>query len=127
MAVVARPPCSSARITPARETNFRNNFQGAGPASFRACLLSGPPGIGKTTAAHIVAKELGFDLVEWNASDSRTKKALDVLNQGVIVAFRLIYLQKSFHELIGNRSVAEYFDHADPADGVGTLTVVQFR
>ena len=43
---------------------------------FKAALLSGPPGIGKTTTAHIVAKEAGRQVLEWNASDTRSKKSL---------------------------------------------------
>ena len=40
-------------------------------------LLSGPPGIGKTTAIRVVAKALGFQVLEWNASDVRNKKGMD--------------------------------------------------
>ncbi len=36
-----------------------------------------PPGVGKTTTAHIVAHELGYDVMELNASDARSKKLLD--------------------------------------------------
>lgn len=43
---------------------------------YKAALISGPPGIGKTTTAHLVSKELGFDIVEFNASDTRSKKLL---------------------------------------------------
>ncbi|XP_050532917.1 replication factor C subunit 1 isoform X2 [Daktulosphaira vitifoliae] len=43
---------------------------------FKAALLSGSPGVGKTTTAHLVCKELGFDIVEFNASDTRSKKQL---------------------------------------------------
>lgn len=32
--------------------------------------------LGKTTTATLVAKELGFDIVELNASDTRSKKLL---------------------------------------------------
>jgi replication factor C subunit 1 len=39
-------------------------------------LLSGPPGVGKTTTAQVVCKELGYDLVEFNASDTRNKMLL---------------------------------------------------
>ena len=42
----------------------------------KCSLLSGPPGIGKTTTAYLVCKELGYDVVEMNASDTRTKKML---------------------------------------------------
>ena len=42
----------------------------------KCALLSGPPGVGKTTTAYLVCKELGYDVVEMNASDTRSKKML---------------------------------------------------
>jgi len=42
----------------------------------RAALLVGPPGTGKTTCVHLAAKKLGIQLVELNASDTRTKDRL---------------------------------------------------
>ncbi|XP_025893447.1 replication factor C subunit 1 isoform X2 [Nothoprocta perdicaria] len=45
-------------------------------ASFKAALLSGPPGVGKTTTAVLVCKELGYSYVELNASDTRSKNSL---------------------------------------------------
>ncbi|CAI0447579.1 unnamed protein product [Linum tenue] len=39
----------------------------------KAVLLSGTPGIGKTTSAKLVCKMLGFQAIEVNASDSRGK------------------------------------------------------
>ncbi len=36
-------------------------------------LLMGPPGTGKTTLMHLAADELGYNLIELNASDVRTK------------------------------------------------------
>jgi len=44
---------------------------------WKAALLSGPPGIGKTTTATLVARESGRDVIELNASDARGKKALN--------------------------------------------------
>ena len=42
----------------------------------RAALLTGPPGIGKTTTAHLVAKSCGYQVVELNASDERSASAV---------------------------------------------------
>jgi len=42
----------------------------------KAALLVGPPGTGKTTTVHLVAGKMGLQLVELNASDSRTKEKL---------------------------------------------------
>lgn len=39
-------------------------------------LITGPPGLGKTTLAHIVARTVGYDPLEINASDERSGDAL---------------------------------------------------
>ncbi|KAG8720285.1 hypothetical protein FRC08_000645 [Ceratobasidium sp. 394] len=44
---------------------------------FRAVLLAGPPGIGKTTSAHLVSKLEGYTPIELNASDTRSKKLIE--------------------------------------------------
>ncbi|KAG0222039.1 hypothetical protein BGX31_009398 [Mortierella sp. GBA43] len=35
-------------------------------------LLTGPPGLGKTTMAHVISKQAGYNVIEVNASDDRT-------------------------------------------------------
>lgn len=65
----------------------KHGFKQAGPDGngiFRAAMLHGPPGIGKTTAAHLVAKLEGYDVVENNASDTRSKKLVESGLKGVL-------------------------------------------
>ena len=67
--------------------NQRTKFKlpGAdGSGTFRAVMIHGPPGIGKTTAAHLVAKLEGYDIVESNASDTRSKKLVENGLKGVL-------------------------------------------
>ena len=45
---------------------------------FRAVMITGSPGIGKTTSAHLCAKLEGFTPIELNASDTRSKKLVEV-------------------------------------------------
>lgn len=80
------------------ENSKKSGFKNAGrdgSGVFRAAMLYGPPGIGKTTAAHLIAKELGYDILEQNASDVRSKT---LLNAGVKNA-------------LDNMSVIGYFKH----------------
>ncbi|KAG7562255.1 hypothetical protein FFLO_02341 [Filobasidium floriforme] len=59
--------------------NYKANWKKPGKdgsGSFAAVLISGPPGIGKTTSAHLVAKLKGYSPIELNASDARSKKLI---------------------------------------------------
>ena len=49
----------------------------------KPALLYGPPGVGKTTSVHLIAKELGYQLVEFNASDERKKEELEKILRSV--------------------------------------------
>jgi len=48
------------------------------PSKEKAVILYGVPGVGKTTAAHALSNDLGWDVIEMNASESRTK---DIINR----------------------------------------------
>uniref|UniRef100_A0A0E0NSV4 AAA+ ATPase domain-containing protein n=1 Tax=Oryza rufipogon TaxID=4529 RepID=A0A0E0NSV4_ORYRU len=57
----------------------------------KVLLLCGPPGLGKTTLAHVAAKHCGYHVVEINASDDRSAssiepKILDVIQMNSIMS-----------------------------------------
>jgi len=63
---------------------FRGGGKGAPDnPNARAALVSGPPGIGKSSAVGILIAELGFQKLEFNASDARSKAMVDRLCSGL--------------------------------------------
>lgn len=50
--------------------------QGSDNPGAKAALLSGAPGVGKSSTATLVARELGYHVMELNASDTRNKQSL---------------------------------------------------
>ena len=42
----------------------------------KVLLLTGPPGLGKTTLAHVCAKHAGYEVLEINASDDRSREVV---------------------------------------------------
>ncbi|KAB5593127.1 Sister chromatid cohesion-related protein [Ceratobasidium theobromae] len=71
-------------------------------------LLSGPPGLGKTTLAHIVGKQAGYGVTEINASDART---------GSIVDDRIRPILESGTAMGTNKPVLMVIDEVDGATG----------
>ena len=55
----------------------RGNWQNAPRVNAKAAIVSGPPGIGKTSTARILCATLGFEVLELNASDTRNKKTIE--------------------------------------------------
>jgi replication factor C subunit 1 len=67
--------------TLSRSNSMKAHFKKPGKNGmniFRGVMITGPPGIGKTTSAHLCAKLAGFTPIELNASDARSKKLVEV-------------------------------------------------
>lgn len=45
---------------------------------YKVALLCGPPGLGKTTLAHVIARHAGYNVVEMNASDDRSPETFRI-------------------------------------------------
>ncbi|XP_047324218.1 chromosome transmission fidelity protein 18 homolog [Impatiens glandulifera] len=54
------------------------------PLEQKILLLCGPPGLGKTTLAHVTARHCGYRVVEINASDDRSSSTLEAKIQSVV-------------------------------------------
>ena len=65
-----------------------------GSSKKKAILLGGAPGIGKTTIAHVFAKELNKELFELNASDLRNKLKLQEILKPALEQMPLIKKDK---------------------------------
>lgn len=50
--------------------------------SHKPVILHGPPGVGKTTASHALAHEMGWETIEMNASEQRTKDVVEKVAGG---------------------------------------------
>lgn len=76
---------SAAKAAPARKKDDDDE----GREMRKILLIHGPPGLGKTTLAHVAAKQAGYEVVEVNASDERSAgvvegRVRDILsNEGV--------------------------------------------
>ncbi|CEQ40704.1 SPOSA6832_02363 [Sporobolomyces salmonicolor] len=103
--------------------SLASDFKKPGPdamGTFRCVLISGPPGIGKTTSAHLVAKMQGYDVLELNASDTRSKKLLEEGKIG-----RLMMgggtTQAAFKSKISDTTLSGFFKKGDDNDGNGLM------
>lgn len=73
----------------------------------KAVLLYGPPGVGKTLTVEVAAKELGYDLIQLNASDVRTAEAIK----------KVAGTATRFASLLGGKGKLIFFDEVDGISG----------
>ncbi|VDP99903.1 unnamed protein product [Trichobilharzia regenti] len=80
----AAKPQINSHVNPGSFTNKPDDLESMageinprdGLPRYRLVLLAGPPGLGKTTLAHLLAEHAGYQVVEINASDDRSVSVL---------------------------------------------------
>ncbi|PCN49798.1 replication factor C large subunit [Candidatus Geothermarchaeota archaeon ex4572_27] len=70
-------------------------------------FLWGPPGVGKTLTVEVAARELGYELIELNASDVRTEEAIK----------RALGPASQYGTLFGHRGRLIFLDEVDGITG----------
>ena len=71
-------------------------------------MLSGPPGIGKTSIAKLILQKHGYNVIEINASDKRSKNTIqDLVRESTETSALSYYLQakdqrKPFNSVVNN-------------------------
>ena len=88
------------------------------PPAQRAALISGPPGVGKTTAALAIAAEHGWSVVEMNASDARNERAIEQVAGRASISHTLLEAPGGR----GPRRALILLDEADSLSGRATET-----
>ncbi|KAI5124305.1 hypothetical protein M0805_008913 [Coniferiporia weirii] len=94
-----------------RDADFENQYEDAyhRPRE-KILLLSGPAGYGKTTLAHVAARQAGYEVLEINASDSRS---------GQIIDDRIRPVLESGSAVGSKKPVCVIIDEIDGATGAG--------
>ena len=90
----------------------------------KAVLLYGPSGVGKTALVHAAAHDLKYNVVEMNASDTRTKK---IITKIAGPTTSLISLDKFFRNIKGTILLLDEIDGIygrEDRGGVGTIVKI---
>ncbi len=104
-----------------------------GPPRLRAALLEGPPGVGKTTAAVALAHDLGWGLVEMNASDARNRQAIEQVagraaqTNAFSLTGELLSAHRGQHTLILLDEADCLFSRDTESTGVDATAPISFR
>ncbi|KAH3764671.1 chromosome transmission fidelity factor [Pelomyxa schiedti] len=86
----------------------------------RAIVLCGPPGSGKTTLAHVVARQAGYNPIEVNASMVRTAEDFKKAVSGVI-DHKAVFKTSTTEEIKPNLLILDEIDGMHASDGQGAI------
>jgi DNA polymerase III delta prime subunit len=92
---------------------WAEHWRHGGPPAHRAAVLSGPPGVGKTSAALALAADFGWSVVEMNASDARNEKAIDQVAGRASITHTLLEMPRAD----GPQRALILLDEADSLSG----------
>ena len=77
-------------------------FKKKKPNAYNCLFLYGPPGIGKTTMAHVVLKEYGYNVHDLDSSENRTSK----------------YIRESLHDILYKKNVMNLMTQKKKETGI---------
>jgi replication factor C large subunit len=95
---------------------WAERWRTGGVPAQRAAILSGPPGVGKTSAALALAADFGWSVVEMNASDARNERAIDQVAGRASITHTLLEVPGGR----GPRRALILLDEADSLSGRAT-------
>lgn len=92
----------------------------------KAVLISGPPGIGKTSTALLLAKSRGYHVVEYNASDVRNKAAIEEIAKALFDGKTLYSFAKKNSSNHQHAIIFDEIDGMSSGDRGGVQALAQF-
>jgi DNA polymerase III delta prime subunit len=91
-----------------------------------AVLLVGPPGLGKTTLAHIILKEFNYHIKEFNASDIRSKALIEENISGLVNIPVNCFVARNGAEMPVNAIIMDEVDGMFKGDRGGVDALMSF-
>ena len=87
----------------------------------KAVLLYGPPGVGKTALVQATANEFNFNIIEMNASDTRTERSISKIANPAVT---LVALDKFFSKTEGSLLFLDEVDGIFGREDRGGITAI---
>ena len=82
-------------------------------------LLQGPPGVGKTSSVQLLCKRYGYTMIEYNASDARSKQVMEDLHRTITQNMTSDVLPTLFPKRTLQRKFLVFLDEFDGLDVAG--------